>query len=174
MTLLALGEWKKHLERGGIKQWARAPTMEELYMYESKISDAKWIAYDIPGNVGWITFLVGLILCFARRPQIMENQWIFGLLLLNLLCGIAMLMGIGELISERIQKLDRVLPKKRLYRGFGALAFGGLAGMIVSLLTLAVALANGLTGAGYLGVLAFGGALCFLFGGLLFREYKKV
>ena len=23
-------------------------------MYESKISDAKWIAYDIPGNVGWI------------------------------------------------------------------------------------------------------------------------
>lgn len=143
-------------------------------MYESKISDAKWIAYDIPGNVGWVAFLVGLILCFAKRPEIVHEPWIFGLLLLDLLCGIAMLVGIGELICERFQKLDRVLPKKRLYRGFGALAFGGLAGMVVSLAALAVALAKGLTGAGYLGVLAFGGALCFLFGGLLFREYKQI
>ncbi|MDO4324119.1 MAG: hypothetical protein Q4C61_16520 [Lachnospiraceae bacterium] len=143
-------------------------------MYESKISDAKWIAYDIPGNVGWIAFLVGLILCFVKRPEIMEHQWIFGLLLLDLLCGAVMLVGIGELISERIQKLDRILPKKRLYRGFGALAFGGFAGMVVSLAALAIALAKGLTGAGYPGVLAFGGALCFLFGGLLFREYKRV
>lgn len=99
-------------------------------MYESKISDAKWIAYDIPGNMGWIAFLAGLILCFAKKPEIMEYPWIFGLLLLDLLCGVVMLVGIGELISERLQKLDRVLPKKRLYRGFGALAFGGLAGMV--------------------------------------------
>lgn len=143
-------------------------------MYESKISDAKWIAYDIPGNVGWIAFLVGLIRCFVKRPEILENKLIFFLLLLDLLCGIAMLVGVGELISERMQKLDRVLPKKRLYRGFGALTFGGLAGMLVSLLALAVALAKGLTGAGYLGILIFGGALCFLFGGLLFREYRKI
>ena len=85
-----------------------------------------------------------------------------------------MLVGIGELVSERLQKLDRVLPKKRLYRGFGALAFGGLAGMVVSLLTLAAALVKGLAGAEYLGVLSVGGALCFLFGGLLFREYKRM
>lgn len=88
-------------------------------MYESKISDAKWIAYDIPGNVGWIAFLLGLILCFAKRPEIVEQPWIFGLLLLDLVCGIAMLVGIGELICERFQKLNRVLPKKRLSRGSG-------------------------------------------------------
>lgn len=143
-------------------------------MYESKISDTRWIAYDIPGNVGWIAFLVELILCFAKRPEMMENKLIFGLLLLDLLCGAVMLVGIVELISERIQKLDRVLPKKRLYRGFGALAFGGLAGMVVSLGALAVALAKGLAGAGYLGVLSVGGLLCFIFGGLLFREYKQI
>ena len=143
-------------------------------MYESKISDAKWIAYDIPGNVGWIAFLAGLILCFLKRPESMENKLIFCLLCVDLLCGIAMLVGVGELISERLQKLDRVLPKKRLYRGFGALAFGGLAGMIVSLAAFAAALAKGLSGAGYLGILAFGGALCFLFGSLLFREYKQI
>lgn len=44
-----------------------------------------------------------------------------------LVYGAVMLVGIGELISERMQKRDRVLPKKRLYRSFGALAFGGLA-----------------------------------------------
>lgn len=143
-------------------------------MYETKISDARWIAYDIPGNVGWIAFLIGMILCFTKRPEIMENKWIFLLLSLNLLCGAAMLVGIGELISERIQKLNRLLPKKRLYRGFGALTFGGLAGMIVSLLAFAIALTKGLTGAGYLGVLSVGGLLCFVFGGLLFREYKQI
>lgn len=48
-------------------------------MYESKISDARWIAYDIPGNVGWIAFLVGLILCFAKRPAITENKVVFSI-----------------------------------------------------------------------------------------------
>lgn len=48
-------------------------------MYESKIRDAKWVAYDIPGNVGWIAFLVGLILCFAKRPGITENKVVFSI-----------------------------------------------------------------------------------------------
>ena len=26
--------------------------------YKTEISDARWIAYDIPGNIGWITYLV--------------------------------------------------------------------------------------------------------------------
>lgn len=143
-------------------------------MYESKISDARWIAYDIPGNVGWIAFLVGVVLCWIKRPEIMENKLIFSMLLLDLLCGMAMLAGIAELISERIRKLDRVLPKKRLYRGFGMLTFGGLAGMLFSLTALAAALAKGLTGAGFLGVLSAGGLLCALFVGLLLKEYKQV
>lgn len=142
-------------------------------MYESKISDAKWIAYDLPGNLGWIMFLVGIVLCFIKRPEIMGDRVIFVFLLLDLLCAAAMLVGIVELISERIQRLDRVLPQKRLYRGFGSLTFGGLAGTVISLLALAVALLKGLTGAAYLGVLCVGGLLCFVFGGLLLKEYKK-
>lgn len=130
-------------------------------MYESKISNAKWIAYDLPGNLGWIMFLVGLVLCFVKKPEITGDKAISVLLLLDLLCAVAMIVGIVELISERIQKLDRVLPKKRLYRGFGALTFGGLGGTVISLPALAVALMNGLTGAAYLGVLCAGGLLCF-------------
>lgn len=141
-------------------------------MYESKISNVRWIAYDIPGNIGWIAFLAELIRCFIQRPQIMEDRWIFSLLLLDLLCAAAMLVAIGELISERLQKLDRVLPKKRLYRGFGLLTFGGLAGMVASLSALAIALSKELAGAGYLGGLSLGGLLCFVFGGLILKEYK--
>lgn len=143
-------------------------------MYESKISDAKWIAYDIPGNIGWVAFFFGLILCFIKRPEIMENKLIFGLLLLNLLCGAIMLVGIGESISERFRKLGRLLPKKCLYRGFGALTFGGLSGMIVSLSALTISLLKGMTGTIYLGILSVGGLLCFVFGGLLLLEYKKI
>lgn len=143
-------------------------------MYESKISNIKWIVYDIPGNIGWIAFLVGLFLCFAKRPEVMESKSIFVMLFLELLCGVVMLVGIGELISERICKLDRVLPKKRLYRGFGALTFGGFAGMLISLPALTIALMNSLAGAAYLVLLCGGGFLCFLFGGLLLKEYKKI
>lgn len=142
-------------------------------MYESKISNAKWIAYDLPGNVGWMMFLVGLVLCFTKKSEITGDKIILVLLLFDLLCAAAMVVGIVELVSERIQKLDRILPKKRLYRGFGSLTFGGLAGMVISLPALVVALMNGLTGAAYLGVLCVGGLLCFIFGGLLLKEYKK-
>ena len=109
-------------------------------MYESKIRDARWIAYDLPGNAGWIAFLAGLILCAVKRPEITGNNAISAFLILDLLCAAAMVVGVIELISERIQKLDRVLPRRRLYRGFGALTFGGLAGAVFSLLALAIAL----------------------------------
>lgn len=143
-------------------------------MYESKISDAKWIAYDIPGNIGWIAFLAGLTLCFIKKPEILENKTILLLLRVDLLCGAAMLMGIAELISERLCGLDRILPKKRLYRGFGALSFSGLAGAVFSLLALIPAFAKGLSGTVYLAVLSAGGLLCFVFGGLLLKEYKQI
>lgn len=143
-------------------------------MYESKISDAKWIAYDLPGNVGWIAFLVGLVLCVTKRPEIIGDSVIFLLLLFDVVCAAAMVVGIVELISERIQKLDRVLPKQRLYRGFGALTFGGLAGAVISLFALVAAFGKGLYGTAYLGLLCGGGFLCFVFGGLLLKGYKKI
>ena len=69
--------------------------------------------------------------------------------------------------------LDRVLPGKRLYRGFGALAWGGLAGGIVG----ANALFAGIRG-GYsmeecrlLALQAVGGMLCSLFAGLILKTF---
>ena len=36
-------------------------------MYETKISDARWIAYDIPGNIGWIVYIVTVIIALINK-----------------------------------------------------------------------------------------------------------
>lgn len=142
-------------------------------VYESHISTVRWLVYDVPGNVGWILYLVCLIRCFAKRPEFMEIPLVLISLVIGILPAIAMVVGIAELISERILKLDRILPKKRLYRGFGALTWGGLGGMIVGLTGLFAGLRGGYSvgECKLLILLAVGGALCAVFAGLIFKTF---
>lgn len=142
--------------------------------YETQISDARWWAYDIPGNVGWIMYITVLILSFAKQPVFMEIPLVRICMIIAILPAVAMAVGIAELISERIHKLDRVLLKKRLYRGFGALTWGGFGGIIVSLNALFVSLRAGcsLADCKYLVLMAVGGILCALFAGLIFKSFR--
>ena len=147
--------------------------MKSDVIYESHISTASWIVYDVPGNVGWILYLVCLIQCFVQRPEFLEIPLVLISLVIGILPVIAMVVGIAELISERIAKLDRILPKKRLYRGFGALTWGGLGGMIVGLTGLFAGLRGGYSvgECKLLILLAMGGALCAVFAGLIFKTF---
>jgi len=129
-------------------------------LYETKISTGQWWAYDLPGNAGWIIWLICTWKCLA--------QGITAFSVLSLLPAILMIIGIIEIISERISKLDRILPKIRLLRGFGALALGGIAGIPVAV-TGIILKANGSLP---LWMLA-GAVLCGLFAGLLFIGYRK-
>jgi hypothetical protein len=79
-----------------------------------------------------------------------------------------MLLGVGELISERIVGLDRVLPKRRLLRGFGALTIGGIGGMTVSALGLSMQREKK-----YPAIMLLGSLLCSVFAGLCWRGYQK-
>lgn len=79
------------------------------------------------------------------------------------------MIGIAEMISERIAKLDRILPAVRLWRGFGALTFAGLLGAVLALLTMK----NNLNTANAV-MMTAGGVLCFTFAGLLLIKYKKI
>lgn len=130
--------------------------MNELY--ETKISDARWWVYDIPGNAGWILYFV----CVVR----LLRQGMGPFVIVSFLPAALMLIGIVELISERIAKLDRMLPKKRLLRGFGALTLGGLLGVIISVIGF-------VTEKGSLWML-IGSVLCAVFAGLLYKGYRKV
>jgi hypothetical protein len=95
-----------------------------MSLYKSDISNALWLALDLPGNAGWIVYLVFLVRCLVYG---VGAFWIA-----LIIPAIPMLVGVGELISERISHLDWVLPKKRLWRGFGALTLGGILAVIVA------------------------------------------
>lgn len=147
--------------------------MKKNAIYKSNISTARWLIYDVPGNVGWIMYLICLTQCFVKHPAFMDIPLALISLLIGLLPAIAMLVGIAELISERILKLDRVLPKKRLYRGFGALTWGGTGGVVISLNALFASLRAGISieECKLLLLLSLGGALCALFAGLIFKTF---
>lgn len=147
--------------------------MKNEMVYESHISTARWFVYDVPGNVGWIMYLVCLVQCFVKRPEFLQIPLVLISLLVGIFPAIAMVIGIAELISERILKLDRILPKKRLYRGFGALTQGGLGGIIVGLNALTAGMRAGFSveECKLLILLSVGGALCAVFAGLIFKTF---
>ena len=125
-------------------------------IYKTDISDARWIAYDIPGNIGWITYLAMLAKMIRDRE--------YGNAAVSTAPAALMITGVAELISERIEGLDRVLPKARLYRGFGVLTLGGITGIAAS----AVADSSKMTKSAMGG----GAVLCAVFAGLLLGKYK--
>ncbi len=129
-------------------------------LYETKISDGRWWAYDVPGNVGWIAYLACLVKSLKRGVTAFS--------LLALLPGGLRLLGVGELISERIAGLDRVLPRRRLLRGFGALTLGGIGGVIVSVFGLAAQKEKNNPA-----IMLAGSVLCAVFAGLCWQGYKK-
>lgn len=142
--------------------------------YETQISDARWWAYDIPGNIGWIMYITVLILSFIKQPVFMAIPLVRICIKIAILPAVAMIVGIAELISERIKKLDRILTKKRLYRGFGALTWGGFSGIIVSLTAFFTTLWAGCSLAECTNfiLMAVGSVLCALFAGLIFKSFR--
>ena len=144
-------------------------------MYKTDITPTRWIVYDIFGNVGWIAYYVVLVKCFAEKPEFMQYWGLAAVAVLAIIPALLMLVGLVELISERIKKLDYILPKARVYRGFGAVSLGGITGAAVALIGIVYALIVG-TGEDicYLYIMLAGGVLCAGFAGLCFKRYKKM
>ncbi|MCR4774917.1 MAG: hypothetical protein K5869_00920, partial [Saccharofermentans sp.] len=89
--------------------------------YRMTLTDVQWWCCDIPGNIGWIIWIV------CNVKTLIEGVDLYAILML--LPTALMVIGVVELISERIAKLDRILPRLRLYRGFGSLTLGGILGV---------------------------------------------
>ena len=144
-------------------------------MYKTDISVAKWLIYDILGNIGWITYYIVLGKCFVEKPEFMEYWGLATVVISAIIPALFILIGIVELINERINKLNFVLPKIRVYRGFGALTVGGIAGAIISFVGIAYSIIIGVEAdITYLYILFLGAVLCAIFAGLCFKGYKKM
>ncbi len=96
----------------------------------------------------------------------------FGIIVLAVIPAVFMMIGIAELVSERIAKLDRRLPKVRLLRGFGALVLGGIWGMAVSMLGLVYGYWIGERNLITMWCMLLGSFLCFIFAELIYRTYR--
>ena len=148
--------------------------LKDERLYKSDISTVRWIAYDLPGNVGWILYFVGLILLFGDQPEYMSDAIMTVLAVISIIPAILMLVGIAELISERIHKLDWTLPRMRLLRGFGALTLGGIIGTAIAAVMLIFTVNVGTGDLLYIGLMLAESILCGLFAGLIFKRYKPV
>ena len=137
-------------------------------LYETKISNARWIAYDIPANLGWIAYIVCLILIFTNAALCST----FMLTFFGVIPAVWLLIGIGELIGERILKLDRVLPLCRLLRGFGVITVASLLGGLLSAESFIIDLTKGYFCLCHL-VMTVGGFVCGVLALLLFKGYQR-
>ncbi len=142
--------------------------------YESKISTLEWWAYDIPGNAGWILYIIAVVLAFTKKPEFIQNDGMFAIMILSCIPIFFIIIGIAELMSERIHKLDRVLSKERLYRGFGSLTLAGILAFFISLVGLIygnIVIKSSLL---YVWLMFIGSILLFTFVYLIFIKYKKI
>ena len=137
-------------------------------LYETKISTARWMAYDVPANLGWIAYIVCLVLIFTNNSPCAKSMLTF----FGVIPAVWLLIGIGELIGERIIRLDRILPFHRLMRGFGVITVGSLLGGALSAVSLFAELWQGHFCVYHL-LMAVGGLICGVFALLLFKGYKR-
>ena len=143
-------------------------------MYVSDITDKEWLIYDILGNLGWIGFYIGLGMMVVKEHIFMQGTIHIFLAVLEIICAVGILVGLLELINERIHKLDRRLTRARLFRGFGSITIASLLGMVVTSIHLIIIYINGENGLhSYHWMMVIGALLCFVFCGLLLNRYKK-
>lgn len=138
-------------------------------MYKANISKTKRIIYDIFKDIGLIIYYIALIICFIKKPKFMNYHL---LMVMNILVFVLMFNGTIELIVENFFKLNSILPKIRLYRGYGLLMLGGIIGFITSLIAI-IYTTNKNVEIIYLYILSLSCILCAIFSGLIFKEFKK-
>ena len=60
--------------------------MNRNELYEMRLSDAQWWACDIPGNIGWIVWIMCTVLCLGEGISLFSVLAVF--LSLLMLAGV--------------------------------------------------------------------------------------
>ena len=88
-------------------------------LYKTTISNIRWIAYDIPGNIGWITYIVCLIK--GRKLSVIKrvSEIIPG--------GISQYLSVSNIRPEINAMVDRMKTGRRLIKEDGRIGMELLA-----------------------------------------------
>lgn len=132
-----------------------------MELYQSRLSPQGWTILTVAADLGWAAYLAGLVLAAGEGGPA-------GLFLVAAIGGLGIARGLWERIDEKKQGLRRILPRVRLYRGFGCLTLSSLVGAAAAL--AGYALAGGL---GWV-LTAAGGLVCGGFSLALLLQYKRI
>ena len=143
--------------------------------YETGISKSKWLTMGLVSDAGWIAYFTGFALYIINGADGLGTVVLSALFLLNCLAVISVVIGIAELISQRIRKLSRRLSPLQLAVGFGFVVFGSLAGFLfsaaASVIDLLSGYESGMCFAAQI-IMASGAVVCFAFGLPVLRSFK--
>ena len=144
-------------------------------IYTSELSGAKWLTLGLLSDAGWIAYFVGFVLYMANGADGLGTTALSVTFLLNCLCVLAVMIGIIEIISQRIRKLRRTIQKGDLIFGFGFTVFGSLGGFLSSgasaVMDILMNYESGMCFAAHI-VTAAGALTCFAFGLPILRSFK--
>ena len=151
-------------------------SVKGIGMYESKISDKRWLILGLLSDIGWIMLFAGIVMYMANGADGLGTVAISALFLVTLLSAVFVLFGVIALITQRMRKIDRVLTKRQLVISFGFVVFGALTAAAASMGSVFVdALWHYETGVCFIAqcLMYAGGLICFAFGYPIFKSFKK-
>ncbi len=145
-------------------------------IYTTELSGAKWLTLGLLSDFGWIAYFVGFVLYMANGADGLGTTALSVTFLLNCLCVLAVMIGIIEIISQRIRKLRRTIQKGDLIFGFGFVVFGSLGGFLSSgasaVMDILMKYESGMCFASQL-LMTVGSLVCFAFGLPVLRSFKS-
>lgn len=151
-------------------------SVKGIGMYESKISDKRWLILGLLSDIGWIMLFSGIVMYMVNGADGLGTVAISALFLITLLSAVFVLIGVIALITQRIRKIDRVLTKRQLVISFGFVVFGALTAAAASMGSVFVdALWHYETGVCFIArcLMYAGGLICFAFGYPIFKSFKR-
>ena len=100
--------------------------------YTSAISDKKRMMLGSVAMFGWLASIGGLIFYMVSGAEGLGTVVLSVIFLFNCLSVLFVLIGLIEIISQRIRKRTRTISKGNLIFGFRFAVFGSLAGFVCS------------------------------------------
>ena len=76
-------------------------SVKGIGMYESKISDKRWLILGLLSDIGWIMLFAGIVMYMANGADGLGTVAISALFLVTLLSAVFVLFGVIALITRR-------------------------------------------------------------------------